>query len=639
MKDDYTVEEVQEFWDLIDLQRPREAFVSFLDMADRKVVPDKHYFAMLNTLCTSTLFELQREHTLWMVNNPNLLRKMLDVLGEALEVNYLCPTTTEHVTWLRCLLAISEAIHSRLDNVHEELCLAHGCEESSSVPKPNGILREKIEAIGDSDASNTAFLRQFFDAYTEFLGRLGRFEFASFIEGRLSKLLALVARDEQRPGVVQALLYDQERGYSRFVHVTARYHPSTNQGGQTAPAIEYSGRPQDEVEMDMRQAAQLARVAADAYLKRIGYPDGLTDRVVRWELTTLRGDISLPAQKYEGSSIALPLAVAIVSEYLGKPVPNDIALTGVMNGTTAVDGNVLPVDGIREKLKHAITTGSRVIYLPQANAAQLNDPPSLEKLAAENNTSFKPVEQMDQVCGQLFPPEGSGWPKDILTDTLAGYVRMFRSALRRKQPVEVTELSERHSSHALLCSVLTTALVLVECLLICIPFAPDIMSIKLWSRVILMVLLFFAAISFSFALPASFLRHRKRWALLVSALLLALCGGAGSGLLLQAIPDSSQSGRTINALPSALLIKDMLIIWLFGWSLAGNTFYVTAALEDLLDRRQFVTARKCMLWDSWLEARMPLTQLSQLGGQIAISKIFFPHNASIMPQMVSNPAW
>jgi len=34
-----------------------------------------------------------------------------------------------------------------------------------------------------------------------------------------------------------------------------------------------------------------------------------------------------------------------------------------------------------------------------------------------------------------------------------------------------------------------------------------------------------------------------------------------------------------------------------------------------------------------------LAQLSQLGGQIAISKIFFPHNASIMPQMVSNPAW
>jgi hypothetical protein len=356
----------------------------------------------------------------------------------------------------------------------------------------------------------------------------------------------------------------------------------------------------------MQEASLHAHTAADAYLKRVGYPDGLTDRLVRWELTTLRGDTAMTAQRYEGGSIALPLAVAIVSEYLERPVPNDIALTGAMNGTTAADGNVLPVDGIREKLKHAITTGSRVIYLPQANAAQLNDPPSLEKLAAENNASFKPIEQLDQVCGQLFPPEGSGRLKDIFTDTLAAYVRMFRSALRRKQPVEVTELSERHSSHALLCSVLTTVLVLVECLMVCIPFAPDLLSVNLWSRVIAMVVLSFAAISFSFALSGSFLLHRKRWALLLSALLLALCGGAGTGLLLRVIPDQSEASRTLNILPSALLIKDMLVIWLFGWALAGNTFYVAAALEDLLDRRQFVTARKCMSWNSWLEGRMPL---------------------------------
>jgi hypothetical protein len=287
-------------------------------------------------------------------------------------------------------------------------------------------------------------------------------------------------------------------------------------------------------------------------------------------------------------------------------VPNDIALTGAMNGTTAADGQILPVDGIREKLKHAVVTGSRVIYLPQANAAQLDAPPSLEKLAAENNACFRPIEQLDQVCGQLFPPEGSGRLKDILTDTLAGYVRMFKCALRRKRPSEVADLSERHFSHALLCSVLTTVLVLVECLMVCIPFAPDILSVNLWSRVIVMAALFFAAISLSFALPWSFLLHRKRWALLLSALLLALCGGAGTGLLLQMIPDNSEASRTINILPSALLIKDMLVIWLFGWALAGNTFYVAAALEDLLDRRQFVTARKCTSWNSWLEGRMPL---------------------------------
>ena len=606
MKADNTVDKVKEFRDLIDRQRPREAFALFLDVVERKDWLEVRDLAMLDVLCKSTLFELQRQHTLWMVNNPGLLRRMLKVLTEALAANYLRPTTTDHIAWLRCLLAISEAMNRRLDNVHEELCLAHGHEESSSVPRPNGILREKIKSMEDSDASNTAFLRQFFDAYMGFLGRVGRFEFANFIEGRLSKLLALVARDEQRPGVVQALLYDQDQGYSRFVHVTAKYCAATDQDSTSGPNIMYSGRPQDKIDTLMQEASLHAHIAADAYLKRIGYPDGLTDRLVRWELTTLRGDISAPAQRYEGGSIALPLSVAIVSEYLERPVPNDIALTGAMNGTTAADGHILPVDGIREKLKHAVATGSRVIYLPQANTTQLNDPPSLEKLAAENNARFKPIEQLDQVCGQLLPPEGSGRLKDILTDTLTGYVRMFKCALRRKRPSEVADLSERHFSHALLCSVLTTVLVLVECLMVCIPFAPDVMSISLWSRVIVMVVLFFAAISFGFALPGSFLRHRKRWALLLSALLLALCSAAGAGLLLRVIPDNSQASRTINILPSALLIKDMLVIWLFGWALAGNIFYVAAALEDLLDRRQFVTARKCMSWNSWLEGRMPL---------------------------------
>jgi hypothetical protein len=316
MKADDNVDKVKEFRDLIDRQRPREAFALFLDVVDDKDWLEGRDLAMLDVVCNSTLFELQKQHTLWMANNPGLLRRMLKVLTEALAADYLRPTTADHIAWLRCLLAISEAMNGRLDNVHEELCLAHGQEEPSSVPKPNGILHEKIKSIENSDASNTVFLRQFFDAYMGFLGRVGRFEFANFIEGRLSKLLSLVARDEQRPGVVQALLYDQDQGYSRFVHVTAKYCASTDQESTSALGITYSGRPQDKIDTLMQEASLHAHVAADAYLKRIGYPDGLTDRLVRWELTTLRGDISAPAQKYEGGSIALPLSVAIVSEYL-----------------------------------------------------------------------------------------------------------------------------------------------------------------------------------------------------------------------------------------------------------------------------------------------------------------------------------
>ena len=84
MKADNTVEKAKEFRDLINRQRPREAFALFLDVVDGKDWLEGRDLAMLDVLCKSTLFELQRQHTLWMVNNPGLLRRMLKILTEAL---------------------------------------------------------------------------------------------------------------------------------------------------------------------------------------------------------------------------------------------------------------------------------------------------------------------------------------------------------------------------------------------------------------------------------------------------------------------------------------------------------------------------------------------------------------------------
>ena len=53
-------------------------------------------------------------------------------------------------------------------------------------------------------------------------------------------------------------------------------------------------------------------------------------------------------------------------------------------------------------------------------------------------------------------------------------------------------------------------------------------------------------------------------------------------------------------------MKDVFIMWIFAWAIAANTFNVVAALKDLVDRRQFVTATQCMLWNSPLEPRMPI---------------------------------
>ena len=54
------------------------------------------------------------------------------------------------------------------------------------------------------------------------------------------------------------------------------------------------------------------------------------------------------------------------------------------------------------------------------------------------------------------------------------------------------------------------------------------------------------------------------------------------------------------------MLKDLFVIWFFAWALAANTYSVVAAIEHLVERRQFVTARRCLRWDSPLESRMPI---------------------------------
>jgi len=101
--------------------------------------------AMLDMLCQHTLPELREHYTLWLVHHPDRLRRMLDLLTEALAVNYRSPATVDHIAWLRCFLAIEEALAGRLERVHEELRLVRGGQETDSVPKPNGKLRQQIQ--------------------------------------------------------------------------------------------------------------------------------------------------------------------------------------------------------------------------------------------------------------------------------------------------------------------------------------------------------------------------------------------------------------------------------------------------------------------------------------------------------------
>jgi hypothetical protein len=97
---------------LVEAQRPREAFALFLTQVEGRdwkglSAPE---LRALDLVIQRVVPELLDHHTLWMVNHPHHLRQMLALLSMALRARYRAPVVLDQMAWLRCLLAVSEAV-------------------------------------------------------------------------------------------------------------------------------------------------------------------------------------------------------------------------------------------------------------------------------------------------------------------------------------------------------------------------------------------------------------------------------------------------------------------------------------------------------------------------------------------------
>lgn len=91
----------------------------------------------------------------------------------------------------------------------------------------------------------------------------------------------------------------------------------------------------------------------------------------------------------DGPSAGVTIATAVVSALSGRPVRHDIAMTGEIT----LNGRVLPIGGVKEKVLGAERAGIRRILLPKENAADLEDLPQ-EVL---DSLKIYPVEELGEV--------------------------------------------------------------------------------------------------------------------------------------------------------------------------------------------------------------------------------------------------
>jgi ATP-dependent Lon protease len=81
----------------------------------------------------------------------------------------------------------------------------------------------------------------------------------------------------------------------------------------------------------------------------------------------------------DGPSAGVAITVALVSLITGRPVRNDVAMTGEVTLT----GQVLPIGGVKEKSLAAQRAGIKTVILPSRNEGEVDEIPDYERTGIE----------------------------------------------------------------------------------------------------------------------------------------------------------------------------------------------------------------------------------------------------------------
>ncbi|MGX1771733.1 endopeptidase La [Nocardia brasiliensis] len=139
----------------------------------------------------------------------------------------------------------------------------------------------------------------------------------------------------------------------------------------------------------MKESAQIALTYVRSHLEEIGIEPSVLDRNIH---------VHFPAGAVpkDGPSAGVTMVTALVSLALDRQVRADVGMTGEVT----LNGRVLPIGGVKQKLLAAQRAGLKTVFIPARNEPDLDDVPA-EVLAA---LDVRPVADVAEILAYAIEP-------------------------------------------------------------------------------------------------------------------------------------------------------------------------------------------------------------------------------------------